>query len=67
MADPDGYEEKLSQERVCLVVDKDESGKVVIAKMEKNGGWAVEREDLKMIVDLSAKRWEEVKGILEQC
>ncbi|PYH79831.1 exoribonuclease family protein [Aspergillus uvarum CBS 121591] len=66
LADPDGYEEGLSQERVCLVVDK-EMGKTVIMKMEKNGGWAVDGRELKHLVDIAAERWESVKQILEQC
>ncbi|OJK02030.1 hypothetical protein ASPACDRAFT_25301 [Aspergillus aculeatus ATCC 16872] len=66
LADPDGYEEGLSQERVCLVVDR-EMGKTVIVKMEKNGGWAVDGRELKQLVDIAAERWESLKLILEQC
>ncbi|RAH42704.1 3' exoribonuclease family protein [Aspergillus brunneoviolaceus CBS 621.78] len=66
LADPDGYEEGLSQERVCLVVDR-EMGKTVIVKMEKNGGWAVDGRELKQLVDTAAERWESLKLILEQC
>ncbi|OOF93445.1 hypothetical protein ASPCADRAFT_209396 [Aspergillus carbonarius ITEM 5010] len=69
LADPDGYEEGLTQERVCIVVDKEqgEKGKTVIVKMEKNGGWAVDGKELKALVKISAQRWEEVKHILQQC
>ncbi|PYI03001.1 exoribonuclease family protein [Aspergillus sclerotiicarbonarius CBS 121057] len=69
LADPDGYEEGLTQERVSIVVDKEQGGKgkTVIVKMEKNGGWAVDGKELKALVDISAQRWEEVKHILEQC
>lgn len=67
LADPDGYEEGLSQERVSVVVDKKADGKVVIVKMEKNGGWAVGPKELRQMVDVSAQRWDEVKRILEQC
>ncbi|EPS28413.1 hypothetical protein PDE_03359 [Penicillium oxalicum 114-2] len=67
LADPDGYEEGLTQERVCLVVDKDTDGKVTILKMEKNGGWTVDTEDLRQLVDLSSQRWEEMKRTLDQC
>ncbi|PYH97706.1 exoribonuclease family protein [Aspergillus ellipticus CBS 707.79] len=66
LADPDGYEEGLSQERACVVVDK-KQGKTVIVKMEKNGGWALDGQALKEVVEISARRWEEVKSILEQC
>ncbi|KAL2830204.1 ribosomal protein S5 domain 2-type protein [Aspergillus cavernicola] len=69
LADPDGYEEGLSQERVCLVVDKPQGGdgKVFIVKMEKNGGFAVDRKELKELVDISTRRWEDINQILKQC
>ncbi|KAL5363272.1 ribosomal protein S5 domain 2-type protein [Aspergillus floccosus] len=69
LADPDGYEEGLSQERACVVVDREQGGKgkVVIVKMEKNGGWALDTPELKELVDISAKRWEDLRRILEQC
>lgn len=69
LADPDGYEEGLSQERVCIVVDKENGGKgkTVIVKMEKHGGWAVDSDDLRQLVDVSAQRWDEMRRILEQC
>ncbi|OQE18004.1 hypothetical protein PENSTE_c019G10332 [Penicillium steckii] len=69
LADPDGYEEGLSQERVCIVVDKEENGKgkTVVVKMEKHGGWTVDSDDLRQLVDVSASRWEEMKRILDQC
>ena len=66
LADADGYEEGLSQERACVVVDK-EQGKTVIVKMEKHGGWAVDSDDLRQLVDVSAQRWDEMKRILDQC
>jgi len=67
LADPDGYEEGLSQERVSVVVDKKRDGKVVIVRMEKNGGWAVGPKELRQLIDVSVQRWDEVKRILEQC
>jgi exosome complex component RRP43 len=69
LADPDGYEEGLSQERACLVVDKAENGKgkTVILKMEKHGGWAVDSEDLRQLVDISGQRWDQMKRIFDQC
>ncbi|KAA8643462.1 hypothetical protein EYZ11_001426 [Aspergillus tanneri] len=67
LADPDGYEEGLSQERVCIVVDKERGGKgkTTILKMEKNGGLAVDSKELRELVVVSAQRWEEFKLILE--
>ncbi|KAK1145838.1 hypothetical protein N8T08_003784 [Aspergillus melleus] len=69
LADPDGYEEGLSQERVCIVVDKEQGGKgkTTILKMEKNGGLAVDSSELKELIDVSAQRWDDVKRILEKC
>ncbi|KAL5051019.1 hypothetical protein BDW71DRAFT_81733 [Aspergillus fruticulosus] len=67
LADPDGYEEGLTQERVCLVVDKTSDGKVNITRMEKNGGFAVDRRELKELVETSARRWEDINQILGQC
>ncbi|KAL4963922.1 3' exoribonuclease family protein [Aspergillus stella-maris] len=67
LADPDGYEEGLAQERVNIVVDKSsKSGKVVIVKMEKNGGFSVDRKELKDLVNVAARRWDDVNGILGQ-
>jgi exosome complex component RRP43 len=67
LADPDGYEEGLTQERICLVVDKTANGEVNILKMEKNGGFAVDRGELKELVEISARRWDEINQILGQC
>lgn len=69
LADPDGYEEGLSQERACIVVDRADGGKgkPVIVKMEKYGGWALGGRELRQLADISAQRWDEIKGILEQC
>ncbi|KAE8144397.1 exoribonuclease family protein [Aspergillus avenaceus] len=70
LADPDGYEEGLTQERICVVVDKEQGGKgkTVIQKLEKVGGWTADAKELKALVDISAQRWEDVRRILnEQC
>lgn len=66
LADPDAYEESLCQEKVCLVVDKTRAGqgKTVILKMEKNGGWTVGKEELRQLVDLSTRRWAQVKSAI---
>lgn len=66
LADPDGYEAGLAEEHACIVVDN-EQGKTVIVKMEKHGGWAVDSEDLRQVVDVSTQRWHEMKRILDQC
>lgn len=67
LADPDGFEENLCQERICIVVDQDRkaSQKTKIVSMEKNGGISVGKDELRKLVDVSAQRWAHVKGILE--
>lgn len=69
LADPDGYEEGLSQERACVVVDKEKNGKgkTVIVKMEKHGGWAIDTEDIRQLVNIAGQRWDEIKRILDHC
>lgn len=69
LADPDGYEEGLTQERACVVVDKEQNGKgrTVILKLEKHGGWTIDSDELKRLVEISAQRWDEMKRILDRC
>lgn len=67
LADPDGYEDNLAHERVSIVVDKEKNGKMAILKMEKVGGWTIDTEDLRRLVDVSSQRWDEMKRIFEQC
>ncbi|KAL1849464.1 hypothetical protein Plec18170_007371 [Paecilomyces lecythidis] len=66
LADPDAFEENLCQERACVVVDKDAAGKTKIVKLEKNGGLAVDKDELRKLVELSTQRWEQIKTILER-
>ncbi|EQL35244.1 hypothetical protein BDFG_02999 [Blastomyces dermatitidis ATCC 26199] len=63
LADLDGFEESLCAERVCVVVDKEAGGSVKILKLEKNGGLAVGRREMRELVELAAGRWEEWKGL----
>ncbi|OJD24105.1 hypothetical protein ACJ73_04541 [Blastomyces percursus] len=63
LADLDGFEESLCAERVCVVVDKEVGGSVKILKLEKNGGLAVGRRELRELVELAAGRWEEWKSL----
>lgn len=66
LADPDGFEENLCQERICIVVDRDEKKDVTkIVSMEKNGGLSVGPDDLRMLVDISTQRQKQVKDILQ--
>lgn len=63
LADPDGYEESLCHERVCLVVDR-RHAQTMIIRMEKNGGWTVGKQELRQLLDVAAARWEEMKKVL---
>ncbi|QKX57034.1 uncharacterized protein TRUGW13939_04142 [Talaromyces rugulosus] len=66
LADPDGFEENLCQERICIVIDQDEKkGVTKIVSMEKNGGLSVGRDDLRTLVDISTQRQKQVKAILQ--
>jgi exosome complex component RRP43 len=66
LADPDGFEENLCQERICIVIDRDEKkGVTKIVSMEKNGGLSIGRDDLRMLVDISTQRQKQVKAILQ--
>lgn len=68
LADPDGFEERLCQERICVVLDRDQSpgGKVKIISLKKNGGVAVGKQEMRELVELSTARWEEWRAILEK-
>ncbi|OXV06827.1 hypothetical protein Egran_05406 [Elaphomyces granulatus] len=65
LADPDGYEENLCQERICVVVDQDRGGKTKVLRIEKNGGLSVGKEELRKLVNISIGRWNHLKSIIE--
>ncbi|KAH8695050.1 ribosomal protein S5 domain 2-type protein [Talaromyces proteolyticus] len=66
LADPDGFEENLCQERIWIMVDRnEENNKSKIISMEKNGGLSVGRDELRMLVDICLKRQEQIKDILQ--
>ncbi|KAK2742975.1 hypothetical protein FQN55_007605 [Onygenales sp. PD_40] len=68
LADPDAFEESLCKERVCVVVDREgeEGGRVRIVRLEKNGGVAVGRAEVRELVELAAGRWAEWRGVFER-
>lgn len=68
LADPDGFEERLCQERICVVVDRNQprGGNVKIISLKKNGGLAVGKDQMRELVELSTARWEEWKAILDK-
>ena len=65
LADPDAFEESLCQERASVVVDKDTQGRVQVLRLEKNGGFCIDKEEMRGLVDLAADRWDEWKSLLE--
>jgi len=71
LADPDGFEESVCEERVCIVLDRTgrnkKSQKVMtkIVSMEKTGGIAVGKDDLCHLVSVSEERWVQVKNTLD--
>jgi exosome complex component RRP43 len=68
LADPDAFEEALCAERICVVVDRDlrQAGRVTIMRLEKNGGVAVGRGEMRNLVNLAADRWDEWRAILDR-
>ncbi|KAF2749128.1 hypothetical protein M011DRAFT_384794, partial [Sporormia fimetaria CBS 119925] len=65
MVDPDAFEESVTRESVCVVVDGEEGGKTVIKRVEKSGGGAVDRGVLKEMVERARERWSVWKGLIE--
>lgn len=60
-ADPDAFEEGLCKEVVTAVAD----GKGVV-KISKSGGTVVGAEQMKIMVELAAKRWDVVVNEIEE-
>ena len=66
LADPDGFEDSLCDERVSIVVDQDsEKSQVKIISIEKVGGISIGKDAMRELVDVSMQRWKQVKAILE--
>ncbi|KAL1993765.1 hypothetical protein VTN49DRAFT_2434 [Thermomyces lanuginosus] len=66
LADPDGFEESLCEERVSIVVGEDlERSQAKIISIEKVGGISIGKEELRELVEVSIQRWKQVKAILE--
>lgn len=59
LADPDREEEKLCQESVTVVVDRSE-GETRVRGMEKAGGTVLGPEEIRGVVGLAEKRWDDV-------
>jgi exosome complex component RRP43 len=64
LCDPDAFEEGCCRERGCLIVDLDRKGRVVLIKMEKNGGPVCEKGGLRELVERAGERWREWQQVL---
>lgn len=64
LVDPDREEDKLCEESVTVVVDRG-GGETRVRGIEKVGGRTLGMEEIRGVVGLAEKRWEEVKKALE--
>lgn len=64
LCDPDAFEEGCCREQGCIIVDLDNKGKVVVVKIEKNGGGCLGGEGLGQLVEKAAERWKEWQQVL---
>jgi exosome complex component RRP43 len=62
--DPDAFEEGCCRERGCVIVDLDRKGRVVVLKMEKNGGGSLGRSGLRELVERAGERWRDWQQVL---
>ena len=69
LVDPDGFEEGCCAESGTVTVDMSkgdaESGGTRLVKLEKSGGTSVAGQDLKELVTVAEKRWQEFRDVLE--
>ena len=61
LADPDAFEETLCKEVISVVCDGSR-----IVKILKSGGIVVNADEMRMISQLAAKRWQEMMTILNR-
>ncbi|KAL1304828.1 hypothetical protein AAFC00_003755 [Neodothiora populina] len=62
LADPDGFEDELCNERVTVVTNGDKQ----ILRIEKNGGGFTSKDTMGGIVSRAQDRWAEWKSVLTQ-
>ncbi|KAJ5724273.1 3' exoribonuclease family protein [Penicillium malachiteum] len=65
-ADPDGYEESVCEENVWCVVSKDKNGKTRVYRAQNVGGSTVDSEIMHNLLQISAKKWEDMKNIIDE-
>jgi exosome complex component RRP43 len=65
LVDPDAFEEGLCDEKVTLVIDRSEN-KTRVVSIEKAGGVAIGREEMKSLVKSAEKRWTEWNDLLQR-
>lgn len=64
LCDPDAFEEGCCREQGCVIVDLDKKGRIVVVKMEKNGGGSLARSGLRELVERAGGRWQEWQQVL---
>ena len=64
LCDPDAFEEGCCREQGCVTVDLDKTCKVVVLKIEKNGGGSVGKSGMRELVERAEERWKEWQQIL---
>ncbi len=63
LCDPDAFE-GCCREQGCVIVDLDTKGRVVVVKMEKNGGGSLGGSGLRELVEGAGERWKDWQRVL---
>lgn len=64
LLDPDAFEEGCCAEQGCVVVDLDEKGRVLVVKLEKNGGGSLGNGGLRALAQKAGERWKEWQQVM---
>jgi exosome complex component RRP43 len=64
LVDPDAFEEGLCEEKGCVVVDRKGKEGWKIVRLEKSGGGVVGPKELRELLDVAGRRWEEWMDVL---
>lgn len=66
LADPDGFEEELCRESVCVVVMRGAIGGRSVLRIEKSGGGVVGVSMMRDLVQKAEERWSDWERVLEK-